>query len=150
MPQSIHVNYAHITYSTRFRRPILSKEIRPKLYAYQAGILRNLECHNVTIGGVEDHVHILCNLTKKHSSATVLEKVKRASSKWIKSLDKCFADFHWQRGYGLFSVSPGHVEATRAYIQKQEEHHRKETFQEEFRRIAKKYGVELDEKLAWD
>ena len=150
MSQSIHVNFVHITYSTKHRRNILDGEIRPSLYAYKAGILRNLECFNVTIGGVEDHVHILCNLTKKHSPIKVLEEVKKSSSKWMKEQDQRYADFKWQIGYGLFSVSPSHVPAVKNYVLNQEEHHHKETFHEEFRRIAKKYGINLDEKVAWD
>jgi putative transposase len=68
----------------------------------------------------------------------------------VKTLAKDLSDFHWQDGYGLFSVSPSHCEAVRRYILNQEEHHRKETFQEEFLRILKKYGVEYDERYLWD
>jgi len=123
---------------------------RARLWAYQSRILQNLECHSITIGGVEDHVHILCNLTKKHAPTKVLELLKKDSSKFVKTLDSNLAAFHWQDGYGLFSVSPSHLEAVRRYILNQEEHHKKETFQEEFLRILKKYGAEYDERYVWD
>ena len=103
-----------------------------------------------TVGGIADHVHILCNLTKKFPTAKVLEILKKDSSKSAKTLNSSLRDFHWQDGYGLFSVSPSHFEAVRQYILSQEEHHRKETFQEEYLRILKKYRAPYDERYLWD
>ncbi|MBN1588890.1 MAG: IS200/IS605 family transposase [Pirellulales bacterium] len=150
MPQSLHALAVHIVFSTKCRRPFLHSKIRPGLWAFMAGILRNLECYAVHIGGVEDHVHIACNLTKKHAPMKVLEGVKKNSSKWLKTQSAEFRGFHWQDGYGLFSVSPSHVEALRKYIADQDEHHRRETFQDELMRILKKYAVEYDERYLWD
>ena len=118
--------------------------------AYQSRIRQNLECNSITIGGVWDHVHVLCNLTKKFPTAKVLEIVKKDSSKFTKTLDSTLRDFHWQNGYGLFSVSPSHFEAVKKYILDQEEHHKKETFQEEYLRILKKYRAAYDERYLWD
>jgi putative transposase len=95
-------------------------------------ILQNLECHSITVGGVEDHVHVLCNLTKKFPSMKVLEVMKKDSSKFVKTLATDLGSFHWQDGYGLFSVSPSHFTAVQNYILRQEEHHKKESFQDEF------------------
>lgn len=150
MAQSLHVLNVHMVFSTKDRRPCLASGIRPRVWAYLSRILQNLECHAITVGGVEDHVHVLCNLTKKHASMKVLEVLKRDSSKFIKTLDDRLGDFHWQDGYGLFSVSPSHVEAVRKYILNQEEHHRRETFQDELLRILKKYGAIYDERYLWD
>ena len=86
MPQSLHVLIGHMIFSTKHRRGVLHAEIRPKLYAYMSGILRNLECLSITSGGTEDHVHIACNLTKKHAPMKVLEEVKKDSSKWLKTI----------------------------------------------------------------
>src|SRR5688500_9735148 len=141
MPQSLHALGAHIVFSTKDRHPWLTREIRPRVWAYLSRILQNLECHSITVGGVEDHIHILCNLTKKHATMKVMEIVKKDSSKFVKTLGPTFAAFHWQDGYGLFGVSPSHREAVHQYILNQEEHHRTETFQEELLRILKKYGV---------
>jgi REP element-mobilizing transposase RayT len=131
MPQALHILSAHIIFSTKERRPLLTTNIRERSWAYQSRILQNLECNSITIGGVADHVHVLCNLTKKFATTKVLEIVKKDSSKFIKTLDSTLRDFHWQDGYGLFSVSPGHVELVKKYILDQEEHHKKETFQED-------------------
>jgi REP element-mobilizing transposase RayT len=113
-------------------------------------ILQNLECHSIAVGGVDDHIHVLCNLTKKHPPMKVLEILKKDSSKFVKTLDGELTPFHWQDGYGLFSVSPSHRDAVQEYILHQEEHHKKETFQDEVLRILKKYGAQYDERYLWD
>ena len=150
MPQSLHLLAVHMIFSTKHRHPVLNEEIQPKLYAYMAGILRKMECYSITIGGIEDHVHIACHLTKKHAPIKVLEELKKDSSKWLKTQSAAFGGFHWQDGYGLFSVSPSHFDALRKYVMNQKKHHKKESFQEELIRILKKYDVEYDEKYLWD
>ncbi len=116
MPQSLHVLSAHIVFSTKERHPWLTKEIRPRVWAYLSRILQNLECHSITVGGMEDHIHILCNLTKKHATMKVMEVLKKDSSKFVKTLSPTLASFHWQDGYGLFGVSPSHRDAVHQYI----------------------------------
>jgi putative transposase len=150
MPQSLHILSAHIVFSTKDRRPCLTPNLRKRVWAYQSRILQNLECNSITIGGVADHVHILCNLTKKFPTVKVLEILKKDSSKFVKELDLNLRDFHWQDGYGLFSVSPSHFEAVKKYVLNQEEHHKTETFQEELLRILNKYHVAYDERYLWD
>jgi putative transposase len=102
------------------------------------------------VGGVADHIHVLCRFGRTLSIANLLQELKRESSKWIKTQSNTLADFHWQNGYGAFSISPSHVEEVRHYIATQEEHHRTVTFQEEFRRLLSKYGLEWDERYVWD
>jgi putative transposase len=123
---------------------------RDRIHAYLAGICMNLDSPAVLVGGVEDHVHFLCRLSKTISMADLIRELKRDSSKWIKAEQPALGDFQWQRGYGAFSISPGHVDALKAYIANQAEHHRRETFQDEFRRLCKKYGIEIDERYVWD
>ena len=105
---------------------------------------------DLIVGGVEDHVHVLCRLGKTIDVADLIRDLKRDSSKWIKSEQPRLAEFHWQQGYGAFSISPSHVDALKEYIINQEEHHRHESFQDEFRRLCKKYGLEIDERYVWD
>ena len=136
MPQSLHILSAHIIFSTKERQPWLTPKIRDRVWAYQSRILQNLQCNSITIGGVADHVHVLCNLTKKFPTAKVVEILKKDSSKFIKTLG--VPNFHWQDGYGLFGVSPSNLEAVRKYILDPEEHHKKETFQDEYLRILKR------------
>ncbi len=139
-----------MVFSTKHRRPLLHAAARPRVWAYLAGILQNLGCAEVTVGGVADHVHILCNLSKRHPTAVLMEELKRDSSKWVKQEFLDLKDFYWQTGYGLFAVSHSHRDAVRHYIESQEEHHRKEDFKTEFLRILNKYHAQYDEKYLWD
>jgi REP element-mobilizing transposase RayT len=102
------------------------------------------------IGGVEDHVHILCTLARTICVADLLRELKRDSTKWIKTRDPHLAAFGWQDGYGAFSFSVSELKGLQEYVNNQESHHRKESFQDEFRRLLKLYGVEYDERYVWD
>lgn len=151
MPQSLTQIYLHVVFSTKDRRPYLRDgQLRKRLHAYLAGIFNNQGCPAVVVGGAEDHVHALCRFGKNIAVATLLRELKRDSSKWIKEQDPRLRGFHWQAGYGAFSVSPSHVETLKQYIANQEEHHRRESFQDEFRRLCRKYGIDIDERYAWD
>ena len=151
MPQSLVQLYVHLVFSTKDRRPFLRDlAIRGRMHAYLIGTCDNQQCPSLIIGGVEDHVHILCRLSKTLDVSTLIRELKRESSKWIKEAYPQLADFHWQNGYGAFSISPSHVEALKAYIKNQEEHHRRESFQDEFRRLCRKYGIEIDERYVWE
>ncbi|MDZ4819011.1 MAG: IS200/IS605 family transposase [Planctomycetota bacterium] len=151
MPQSLVQIYLHIVFSTKDRRPFLyDSEIRRETEAYLVGVCRQQGCPSLQIGAVEDHLHILCRLGKAIDISELIRELKRDSSKWLKTQSTTLAEFHWQRGYGDFSISPSHVPQLRKYIANQEEHHRSESFQDEFRRLCKKYQLELDERYAWD
>ena len=151
MSQSKAQLYVHIIFSTKNRAPFLKdKAVRERLHAYLAGICRNQESPSLIVDGVEDHVHILCRLSKNIAIKDLVRELKSDSSSWVKGEVPSLEDFYWQSGYGAFSVSPGHVDALREYIADQENHHRQESFQDEFRRICRKYGVEIDERYVWD
>jgi REP element-mobilizing transposase RayT len=150
MPQSFAQLLVHIIFSTKDRVPLISADVRPRLYPYLGATLQASGCEPVQIGGTEDHVHIACILSKNHAPSQIIEDIKKNSSKWIKGVDRRFEGFYWQRGYGMFAVSPSHLAVLRAYISRQEEHHKKVSFQEELRRILKKYGVKCDERYMWD
>jgi len=120
------------------------------MHAYLASVLKAHNCPTFIVGGVSDHVHALFVLSKNHSIAEIVYQLKRSSSKWAKTQGATLKKFHWQTGYGAFSVSESHVEAVRSYIAKQEQHHRRRTFQEEFREFLKKYKADYDERYVWD
>ena len=148
MPQSLARVYVHLVFSTKAREACLADASRPTLFAYLAGILQNLECSAVKVGGTADHVHVLFVLARTIPLRKVVEEVKKGSSKWLKT--QGVPAFGWQAGYGAFSVSASQVELVSRYIENQEEHHRKTTFQNEFRQFCRKYGIELDERFVWD
>ena len=151
MSQSLMQIYLHLVWSTKHRTPFLTDPLlRDEMHKYLGGACNAMDCPVLQVGGVEDHVHILCRLGKSQTVPQLLGELKRESSKWAKERDPSLRDFYWQDGYGAFSVSPSHVDPLYRYINTQEEHHRRETFQDEFRRLSLKYGVELDERYAWD
>lgn len=151
MSQSLSKIWTHLIFSTKDRHPFLATpEIREQTHAYIAAILRGHNCPTLLVGGVADHVHSLFALSKNHSIAEIVYEVKRSSSKWIKTRGLEFRQFHWQKGYGSFSVSQSHVEQVRRYIAGQERHHRKVTFQDEFREFLRRYEVEYDERYLWE
>jgi len=145
MPQSLSKVILHIVFSTRNREPWLDSDVRPRMHAYLATICRDLGAEFVKVGGVADHVHIVTTLPRTVSQAQMIEQMKTASSKWIKTLEARYHGFFWQRGYGIFSVSPGQLDAVSQYIGTQQEHHRTRSFQEEYREFLHKHGVDFDE-----
>jgi REP element-mobilizing transposase RayT len=151
MAQSLSQVYLHIVFSTKNRARFLQdRALRERTHAYLAGACRNLDSPSIIVGGVEDHVHILCRLAKTLSISEFIRELKRESSKWLKEQSSDLSSFFWQGGYGAFSISPAHVKGLTDYITNQEEHHKKETFQEEFRRLLRLYEIEFDEKYVWD
>ena len=150
MAQSLAKNLIHLVYSTKNRVACLNANLRPSLFAYQAGILKQCGSPALVIGGVADHVHTLFCLSKTHALTKVIEELKKGSSKWIKTQGSGFANFQWQAGYGAFSVSPSDVDDVRRYIDRQEEHHRTKTFQEELVVLLNQHGMEYDETYLWD
>lgn len=150
MGQSLVKNYIHIIFSTKLRVPLILESIENELYSYIGGICKQLECYPVKIGGYIDHIHILCLLSKKIPLMKLLEEIKAHSSKWIKTKDDTLKKFYWQNGYGAFSVNPYKIDKVVEYIENQKEHHRKKTFQDEYRAFLKKYKVEFDERYIWD
>jgi REP element-mobilizing transposase RayT len=151
MPQSLSNVLVHVVFSTKHRRPFLRlPEHRDTIAGYMVGVLKNIHCPSLIIGGTEDHVHFVCNLHRTVAIAQLVEAVKTGSSARIKEEGLDLRDFYWQNGYGAFSVSQSHVGQVKAYIAGQEEHHRKRTFQEEFRLLLERHGIEFDERYVWD
>jgi REP element-mobilizing transposase RayT len=150
MPQSLSKVIVHIIFSTKDREAWLGLDVRPRMHAYLATVCRDLGAEVVRVGGVADHVHIVTTLPRTVSQAQLIEQVKKISSKWIKTLDARYRSFFWQRGYGAFSVSPSQLEAVLEYVDTQQEHHRTRTFQEEYRELLGRHGVDFDERYVWD
>jgi putative transposase len=136
MPQSLSKVIVHIIFSTKNREPWLDAAIRSRVHAYLATICRDLGSEVLRVGGVADHVHIITTLPRTYSQSQFIEEIKKPSSKGIKSLDVRDRGFFWQRGYGIFSVSPSQLETVLDYVHKQEEHHRTHTFSGRISRVA--------------
>ena len=150
MSQSLAKNLVHLVYSTKNRQTWIRREHQDGLHAYQAGIFREWESPAITIGGAEDHVHALFILSKNHALKKIIEEVKKGSSKWMKIDGPGIPDFYWQAGYGAFSVSQSNIASVKHYIENQEEHHRKMSFQDELRELFRRHEIEFDERYVWD
>jgi REP element-mobilizing transposase RayT len=152
MPQSLAQVYIHLVYSTKDRRPWLRDEdVRKQMYAYMATILRDhVDSPALIINGVEDHVHALIRLSRKFAIMKVVQETKVETSKWLKRQPTVGNDFAWQLGYGAFSVSASVLAMTIKYIERQQEHHARMTFQDEFREICRRHGLGIDERYVWE
>jgi REP element-mobilizing transposase RayT len=151
MPQSLSVVYLHLVFSTKDRKPYLrDPDLRNEMHKWLGGATRELQCPSELIGGVEDHVHILARLGRTISQSDWVKEIKRTSSIWIKERDPRLGDFAWQAGYGVFSVSASNLDVVRDYVARQEEHHAKQTYQNEFRWLLQKHGEAWDERYVWD
>ena len=139
----------HIIFSTKGRRPLITPTLRIEMDKYIGGVVRNpgvlLEA-----GGMPDHTHLVAMLRADTSVAEMIRLVKSNSSKWTNVRGIIHEPFAWQSGYGAFSVSASQLEGVRKYVRGQEEHHRKRTFQEEFREFLERHGIEYDERYLWD
>jgi len=143
--------YLHIVFSTKNQYPfLLDDKLRRDTFAYLGGICRQLGTPTLKVGGAHDHVHILCRFSRTITIADLLYGIKRGSSKWIKTRDRSLRDFHWQNGYGAFSVGLSSLDAVSRYIERQDIRHRTESFKKEFRRILDDHGIEYDERYIWD
>ena len=150
MPQSFSCLHAHIVFSTKRRQPFLTPDLVERLYPYLGGLARNRKCKLVRIGGVEDHVHMLVELARDIAVSEFVGAIKSNSSKWIHDEFPERQSFAWQQGYASFAVSLSVLEPVAKYIETQSEHHRKKSFQEEFREFLGVHGIEFDEKYMWD
>lgn len=150
MPQSLAQILVHLVFSTKNREPWLADDIRDELHAYIGGVVENHKGTLLKSGSVADHIHLLIAQPRTCAPAELVQEIKTGSSKWLKTKSAGNAGFHWQGGYGGFSISPSHRPALEKYIANQAEHHRKVTFQDEYRRLLIKYGIQFDERYVWD
>jgi putative transposase len=133
----------HIVFSTKERVPLITAEIRDRLYPYLGGVIRGEKGSLMEIGGVADHVHILARFGAAVAVSEMVKRIKGNSSHWLsQELGVWFA---WQLGYGAFTVSESQVAAVRKYIQRQEEHHKRVPFKDEFISLLRKHRIEFDE-----
>lgn len=150
MPQSLSRLLVHIVFSTKHREPWLDGPSRPPLFAYMAEVGRDLGCEVFRVGGVADHVHLAVDLSRTLTTADFVKKVKQTSNVWLKRRSMRHSGFEWQAGYGVFSLGQSQLSKLTDYIDRQEEHHRRLSFQDEYRGLLAKYGVTPDERYLWD
>ena len=141
--------YLHIVFSTHRRQPYLVPEQREAIFAYMAGLLRNIGCQFALVNGVADHVHVVCTLPVSVAQAELVAKLKGNSSHWIRDSLKDMQDFRWQTGYAAFSFSRRQLPAVCRYVDRQEAHHRTRTFEDEYREFLKMAAIEFEERYVF-
>ncbi|HEY7913877.1 MAG TPA: IS200/IS605 family transposase [Blastocatellia bacterium] len=139
----------HIIFSTKNREKHISREIEQRVWAYIGGVARAHKMTALQVGGVEDHIHVLVTAPATISPSQIAQFLKGDSSKWIHEQLPAMHSFGWQDGYGGFTVSKSNLPEVVRYIQGQREHHRKKTFQEEYREFLDRHGIQYDERFMW-
>lgn len=148
MPSTHTSFYFHLVFSTKERVPHIADDWENKLHAYLGGIVKNQRAVALAVGGVEDHVHLLISFNSTHRLADLIREIKASSSIWVHR-EIGLKSFLWQVGYGAFKVSPNNLERVKNYILHQETHHRKESFQAEYKELLNASGIEYDEEYLW-
>lgn len=149
MSQSLCKIYLHIIFHIKTTSPSILDEHLERLHSYIGQLVNTTGCQTLIVGGVSDHVHIVCQLSKNETVAHLLEEVKRNSSRWIKTIDKRYRHFAWQGGYAAFSISESVLSKTMDYVRNQKKHHIKQSFQDEYLSFLKLYKVEYDDKYVF-
>ena len=145
MSQSLCKIYLHVIFHIKTTSPKLKEEDWERIHSYIGQLVNDTGCKVIRVGGVEDHIHFLCLLSRDETVSHLIEEVKRNSSRWIKSISPCYQSFYWQGGYAAFSVSKSVVDKTIEYISNQKEHHKKTSFREEYIKFLKLYNIDYNE-----
>jgi REP element-mobilizing transposase RayT len=149
MSQSLSKLYVHLIFHVKNNECLIRQEDEDELYAYIGGVIKLSKSIPININGTKDHLHVLCIMSKNISLADLLEDIKGNSSRWIKTKSTHYKNFAWQGGYSGYSVSQSKVEAVNRYIENQKEHHKHQTFKEEYLQFLNENGIEYIEEYLW-
>ena len=150
MSQSLANILLHIIFSTKNRNSYIDENVESELYAYISSISLSHKSYVHKIGGTDDHIHLFLTLPRTLSTSDLVEEIKKNSSKWIKTKDKKYRQFSWQKGFGAFSVSASQHDVVVKYIANQKKHHKKHSFQDEYRKFLELNNIPYDERYVWD
>ena len=146
MSHTYFQNVMHVVFSTKERQRMIPPKMKSRLWSYTAGICKGQKLFVHSIGGMEDHIHLLLQFPATFAIADAIRTIKTNSSGWMADEIGSFA---WQEGYGAFSVSKSNIPTVVRYIQNQERHHRKMSFEDEFIGLLEKHGIEYDPKYVF-
>lgn len=149
MAQSLCKVYLHIVFHTKTSSPTVETEHLERLHQYIGGLVNATGCQVLCVGGTENHIHALMLFSRTETIAHVVEEMKRNSSRWIKTLSPHYENFAWQGGYGVFSVSQSQVDTVVAYIKNQAEHHKKQSFRDEYLEFLRLYKIDYNEQYVF-
>ena len=140
----------HVVFSTKYRKRTITEDIRDRSYEYIGGIVRNLNGSLIEIGGIEDHIHLLVNLSPVKSVADSIRDIKANSSKWFNEQVELGFKFQWQKGYGAFTVSHSQIDNVRAYLRNQREHHAQLNFEDEYVKLLRRHEIEFQHEYLFE
>ena len=149
MAQLLCKIYLHIIFHVKTTSPTIDETHWSRVHSYIGQLVNSTGCQVIRVGGVKDHIHVVCTLSRNEAIAHLVEEIKRNSSRWLKSLDKRYQSFAWQGGYAAFSISQSVVERTIEYVNNQKKHHQRVSFQDEYLQFLKTYNVDYDEKFVF-
>ena len=149
MSQSLSKLYVHAIFHVKNNQCLIRPEHEQELYAYIGGLVKLSKSISLIINGIENHIHVLCIMSKNISLANLMEEIKGNSSRWIKTKGDFYHNFSWQGGYAGFSVSSSKVDIVKNYIENQKNHHKKQIFKDEYLQFLKEYGVDYNEDFLW-
>ena len=149
MAQSLCKIYLHIVFHVKTTSPQIGNEYLDRVHCYIGQLVNATGCKIIRVGGISDHVHVVCQLSKNETVTHLVEEIKRNSSRWIKTLDSQYEHFAWQNGYAAFSISQSVLPKTLEYVKNQREHHRKTSFQEEYLHFLRLYEIDYDERYVF-
>lgn len=142
--------YIQFVFSVKGRQNLIKESFRDELEKVMCGIATNHTCKVYAIYCNPDHTHIFIGMHPTMSPAKIMEQVKAGSSKWLNEKKYIAGKFSWQDGYGAFTYSKSHIDKVVKYILHQPEHHKKQTFREEYLLLLKKFEIHYDEKYLFD
>lgn len=142
--------YIHIVFSVKGRQNLIQTKWKDELHKYICGIVNGKEQKVYAIGGVADHIHILISIKPNVAISDLVRDIKANSSKWINEKRFLIGKFQWQEGFGAFSYAQSQLDTVIAYINNQEQHHKKKTFKEEYTEMLQKYNIDYDEKYLFE
>ena len=140
----------HVVFGTKYRVKSIREQIREPLYRYVSETIRDRGGHLIEIGGIEDHLHVLANFSPARSVSSMVRDLKAYSARWTNGLPQTEKRLEWQRGFGAFTVSHSKIASVRTYILNQREHHRTQTFEEEYTEFLKRHQIEFDTRYLFE
>ncbi|GHS91520.1 transposase [Planctomycetales bacterium] len=149
MTQSLAKLCVHIIFHIKNDAAPIRAEEHEELCAYIGGVIENYKSVPIKINGTENHLHVLSTMSKNIALADFVEQIKKNSSRWLKTKNECYRDFSWQGGYAGYSVSESQIATVKNYIARQQEHHKKISFHEEYVQFLQKHGINFDEQFLW-
>jgi REP element-mobilizing transposase RayT len=146
MANTYHQIYLQTVFAVKYRQAVIQKDWQAELFGVIGNLINEKDCKTIIVNGIEDHVHCFLGLKPVVSVSDLMQTVKAKSSKYINDHLLTPERFEWQDGYGVFSYSQSQIPRVYGYIQRQAEHHKKQTFRDEYLELLKKFKIDFDER----